>query len=48
MRLMIILSLESAAVAEQADARDLKSRDVIHRTGSIPVSGTISSRRTVL
>ena len=31
---------ERAGVAEQADARDLKSRGSISRTGSSPVSGT--------
>ena len=30
----------NAGVAELADARDLKSRGRISRTGSIPVSGT--------
>lgn len=30
-----------AGVAELADARDLKSRELIPRAGSIPVSGTI-------
>ena len=29
-----------AGVAELADARDLKSRELIPRAGSIPVSGT--------
>ena len=35
---------QHAAVAELADARDLKSRDTLYRTGSIPVSGTIVKR----
>ena len=34
-----------AAVAELADARDLKSLALIRRTGSIPVSGTKSEQR---
>ena len=29
-------------MAELADARDLKSREIISRTGSIPASGTTS------
>ncbi len=33
-----------AAVAEQADAQDLKSWELITRTGSIPVCGTKDSK----
>ena len=36
----IMQELRNAGVAEQADARDLKSRELIPRAGSIPVSGT--------
>ena len=33
-----------AGMAELADARDLKSREIFSRTGSTPASGTIISR----
>ena len=33
-----------AGVAELADARDLKSRELIPRAGSIPVSGTKATK----
>ena len=33
-----------AGMAELADARDLKSREILSRTGSTPASGTIISR----
>ena len=35
---------ENAGVAELADARDLKSRELIPRAGSIPVSGTKATK----
>ena len=34
-----------AGMAELVDARDLKSREILSRAGSIPVSGTISRGR---
>ena len=37
----ILLKQRNAGVAELADARDLKSRELTPRAGSIPVSGTI-------
>ena len=33
-----------AGMAELADARDLKSREIFSRTGSTPASGTTISR----
>ena len=38
------LLVEFAGMAELADARDLKSREILSRTGSTPASGTIVSR----
>ena len=37
-------TVANAGMAELADARDLKSREIFSRTGSTPASGTIISR----